>query len=81
MHSTSDQESAHLMAQWLATGGAGPQTDGEMPAGDDGLKAAPTATGAYGCGFADDGLTASMLTRRLCIEGETPAGNDGLAAR
>lgn len=26
--------------------------------GDDGLQAAPTARGAYGCGFTDDGLTA-----------------------
>lgn len=66
------------MAQWRMTGGALDAAAHEESGRDDGLKAAPTARGAYGCGFADDGLQATAFTTpgsAWCYQGD-----DGLKA-
>ncbi len=42
---------------------------------DDGLQAAPTARGSYGCGFADDGLQAYLMSYNVACHAD-----DGLKA-
>lgn len=77
MHSTSETESARLMAQWLATGGAGAETAAEARTGDDGLSTGPFSYPAYCGNSADDGLRPSMTW-------PFPMGqcaDDGLTAR